>query len=79
MDYTDSRDLLKKLRPGIDGLSSPRVMPGHLLFPKVWEQLPDKEEFLGHLCMKAGLNPDEWKKGRLKVQTYQVQYFEEGK
>ncbi len=77
--YTDSKDLLKKLRPGVDGLIIRQGLAGATFLPQVWEQLPDKEEFLAHLCMKAGLSPDEWKKGKLEVQTYQVQYFEEGK
>jgi AMMECR1 domain-containing protein len=45
--------------------------------PQVWEQLPDKKEFLMHLCLKAGLSPDSWKKEKLVVSTYQVQAFEE--
>jgi hypothetical protein len=77
--YTDSKDLLKKLRPGIDGVIIREGYAGATFLPQVWEQLPDKEEFLAHLCMKAGLVPDEWKKGKLEVQTYQVQYFEEEK
>jgi AMMECR1 domain-containing protein len=47
--------------------------------PQVWEQLSKKEDFLGHLCLKAGLPRDAWKTGPLEVSTYQVQYFEEGK
>ncbi len=77
--YTDSKDLLKNLRPGVDGLIIRQGLAGATFLPQVWEQLPDKEEFLAHLCMKAGLSPDEWKKGKLEVRTYQVQYFEEGK
>ncbi|HWR67616.1 MAG TPA: AMMECR1 domain-containing protein, partial [Desulfomonilia bacterium] len=46
--------------------------------PQVWEQLPDKEDFLEHLCMKAGLPRDAWRKGKPEVETYQVQYFDEG-
>ncbi|UCH08979.1 MAG: AMMECR1 domain-containing protein, partial [Deltaproteobacteria bacterium] len=45
--------------------------------PQVWEQLPDKKEFLTHLCLKAGLSPDSWQTERLVVSTYQVQAFEE--
>jgi AMMECR1 domain-containing protein len=29
--------------------------------------------------MKAGLPADDWKKSRLEIMTYQVQYFEEEK
>jgi len=45
--------------------------------PQVWEQLPDKSSFLSHLCMKAGLDGDAWKKEKIDVYIYQVQAFEE--
>jgi AMMECR1 domain-containing protein len=45
--------------------------------PQVWEQLPRPEDFLGHLCMKAGLPSDAWQDSDLEILTYQVQYFEE--
>jgi AmmeMemoRadiSam system protein B/AmmeMemoRadiSam system protein A len=43
--------------------------------PQVWEQLPDKEEFLEHLAMKAGAGRDEWK--RAEVWVYRAVHFEE--
>ncbi len=77
--YTDANDLLKKLRPGIDGVIIAQGYASATFLPQVWEQLQDKEEFLAHLCMKAGLSPDAWKGNMLEVRTYQVQYFEEEK
>lgn len=76
--YTDADDLLHKLRPGIDGVIIRQGFAAATFLPQVWDQLPDKVEFLEHLCMKAGLSPTTWKKSGLEVQTYQVQYFEEG-
>lgn len=38
--------------------------------PQVWEQLSDPEEFLTELCLKAGLAPDEWRRGTLVVEMY---------
>lgn len=75
--YTDARDLLNKLRPGVDGLIIRQGFAAATFLPQVWEQLPDKESFLERLCMKAGLPSDAWRRGSLEVQTYQVQYFEE--
>ncbi|HQI81139.1 MAG TPA: AmmeMemoRadiSam system protein B [Deltaproteobacteria bacterium] len=75
--YTDAQDLLNKIRPGIDGLIIRKGFAAATFLPQVWDQLPDKKEFLEHLCMKAGLPHDAWTKGDLEVQTYQVQYFEE--
>ena len=77
--YSDAADLLNKLRPGIDGVIIRQGYAGATFLPQVWEQLPDKEEFLAHLCMKAGLGADAWKRGKLEVKIYQVQYFEEGR
>jgi AmmeMemoRadiSam system protein A len=77
MNYRDAADLLSKLRPGVDGVT---IRLGHAsatFLPQVWEQLPEPQDFLAHLCMKAGLAADAWKMSRIEVSTYQVQYFEE--
>ena len=75
--YSDADDLLKKLRPGIDGTIIKKGLCQATFLPQVWEQLPDSKEFLRHLCVKAGLDRDAWKKENLEVSTYQVQAFEE--
>jgi AmmeMemoRadiSam system protein A len=36
-----------------------------------------KEQFLSSLCIKAGLSPDEWMGGDLKIETYQAEAFKE--
>jgi AmmeMemoRadiSam system protein A len=77
LDYTDAVDLLNRLRPGIDGLIIKKGFNQATFLPQVWEQLPDKKEFLRHLCLKAGLDRDAWKHDKLEVLVYQVQAFEE--
>ena len=77
LSYSDADDLLKKLRPNIDGVILKKGFHQSTFLPQVSEQLPEKEEFLTHLCLKAGLDGDEWRKGDLEVLTYQVQAFEE--
>ena len=79
LSYTDANDLLSKLRPGVDGLILKKGHYEATFLPQVWDQLPDKEEFLSHLCLKAGLSHDSWRKEKLQVSTYQVQAFEEEK
>ena len=77
LNYRESADLLKKLRPKVDGVT---ICLGHAsatFLPQVWEQLPNPQDFLSHLCMKAGLAADAWKNRRLEVSTYQAQCFEE--
>ncbi len=79
VDYKDANDLLNKLAPQKDGLIIKKGLYSATFLPQVWEQLPGKEDFLGHLCMKAGLNPDEWKKGNLEIEIYKAEAFEEDK
>ena len=79
LTYTDADDLLNKLRPGVDGLIFKKGPYEATFLPQVWDQLPDREEFLSHLCLKAGLSYDSWRKEKLQVSTYQVQAFEEEK
>ena len=75
--YRDGQDLLKKLRPHVDGVIIRKDDASATFLPQVWEQLPRPEDFFTHLCMKAGLPSDTWKNSELEVLTYQVQYFEE--
>ncbi len=77
LEYRDPPDLLAKLRPGIDGVILRKGMATSTFLPQVWEQLPDPEDFLSHLSMKAGLPADAWQTMALEVSTYQVQHFEE--
>ncbi len=77
LEYNNPDELLDSLTPGVDGLIIRKGMHSSTFLPQVWEQLPDKQSFLGHLCLKAGLPPDEWKKGELAVHAYRVQSFEE--
>jgi AmmeMemoRadiSam system protein A len=77
LEYLDRRDLLEKLQPGIDGVIIRKGAHQATFLPQVWEQLPDKERFLTHLCLKAGLSADAWRGGDLAVSIYRVQAFEE--
>jgi AmmeMemoRadiSam system protein A len=79
LEYRDSNDLLSKLRVNVDGVILQKGSASATFLPQVWEQLPQPESFLSHLCTKAGLPADTWKKGNLDILTYQVQYFEEKK
>lgn len=77
LPYTDANDLLSKLRPGTDGLIIRKGYHQATFLPQVWEQLPNKRDFLTHLCLKAGLAGDAWAYDKLEVHTYQAQAFEE--
>lgn len=77
LEYQGPEDLLASLTLGVDGVIIRKGPHNATFLPQVWEQLPDKEAFLGHLCLKAGLPADAWKKGDLTVYTYQVQHFQD--
>ncbi|MFZ0529370.1 MAG: AmmeMemoRadiSam system protein A, partial [Propionicimonas sp.] len=64
-------DLLGRLRPGIDGLVL--SWDGHrgTFLPQVWGQLPDRQEFLNRLKLKAGLPASFWNPD-VKVRRFAV-------
>ena len=77
LEYQNGQDLTQKLRVKVDGVIIRKGHASATFLPQVWEQLPQPEEFLSHLCMKAGLPSDAWKDPEVEILTYQVQYFEE--
>ena len=77
LDYKGPADLVKKLRPQVDGVVLKKGVHRATFLPQVWEQLPSAEIFLAHLCQKAGLPPNAWRAGDLEISTYQVEKFEE--
>ena len=77
--FHDPEDLLPRLDPGLDGviLTADGAMAAYL--PDVWERFPDPEDFLGHLCEKAGLSADRWRQEPYPaIETFRVFGFEEG-
>jgi AmmeMemoRadiSam system protein A len=49
-----------------------------VLLPQVaTEQGWDRDTFLSHTCIKAGLRPDAWKKEKLKIEIFSAQVFGE--
>ncbi len=69
MTFSSEQDLLKQLKPGVDGLI---LTAGHrrgTFLPSVWEQLPEPGQFLRHLKQKSGLPADYWS-DQVKVYRY---------
>ncbi len=78
LSYSGADDLLARLRPGIDGVILRKGGASATFLPQVWKQLPRSQDFLSHLCLKAGLSAQAWREDNLRVEIYQVQYFGEG-
>ncbi len=77
LTHTGGKDLISKLHPHIDGVIIRKGAYRATFLPQVWEQLPQPDEFLKRLCLKAGLPANTWQSAGLDVQTYQVINFEE--
>ena len=77
LEYSGGDDLVQKLRPDIDGVIIRKGAYQATFLPQVWEQLPQPDDFLSRLCMKAGIPADSWQSEGLEVQIYQVISFEE--
>lgn len=74
--FKDSEDLLKKISKG-NGLIIRYGPFVGLFLPQVWEEIPSKEEFLDHLCMKASLPPGFWRERKVKLYKFKAQIFKE--
>lgn len=77
LDYADADDLLKKLRPHVDGVILKHGYRRATFLPQVWEKIPDPVEFLEQLCYKMGERGNLWRETKLQVYTYQVEEFHE--
>lgn len=75
--YQTQEELLKGLRPGIDGIVLRQGYRSATYLPQVWDQIPDPAVFLSELCQKMGAPSDTWQKQKLDVSTYQVEEFSE--
>jgi len=66
-------DYLNKNKPGVILKKGPYQAT---FLPQVWEELPNPEDFLTHLCLKAGLPADEWTYG-IEIETYKAEKIKE--
>jgi AmmeMemoRadiSam system protein B/AmmeMemoRadiSam system protein A len=55
--FDDHADLLRKLRPGVDGVILQHEGRRGTFLPQVWEDLSDPEQFIARLRQKAGIAP----------------------
>lgn len=76
LEYENTQDLLKNIERNKHGIILSKDGFTATFLPQVWEQLPTKEEFLTHLCLKANLAPNAYTQ-HPEIQLYEVESFEE--
>ncbi len=74
MQFDSEQDLIRQLRPGVDGLVLEEGYHRGTFLPAVWESLPDPRDFLQHLKLKAGLPADYWS-DTIRVSRYTTESF----
>ena len=77
LDYRDADDLLRQLRPGVDGVVLRDGLRRATFLPQVWEKVSEAEIFLGMLCRKMGAPAEIWRTKKLTVLVYEVEEFHE--
>ena len=76
ISFTDETDLLKKIVKDKDGIIIKDKDHSGVYLPCVWEQLPDKREFLNSLKVKAGFTEDYFS-DTLEVYRFDTTYIKE--
>lgn len=76
IEFSSETELIKQIRPGVDGLIIEDGFHRGTFLPSVWQSLPEPNQFLHHLKRKAGLPTDYWS-GNLRVSRYTVDYVSE--
>lgn len=75
---TPKEEYLDNIIIGEDGLIVEMGFNRGLLLPQVaTENNMDKEEFISHTCLKAGLSPNSWIEDEIKLYKFQGQIFHE--
>ncbi len=71
LEVADEQDLLRQLRPEVDGVIFEFGYHRSTFLPQVWQSLPEPRLFVAHLKRKAGLPADFWD-ARVKISRYEV-------
>lgn len=72
LSVNSEAELLRTIRPGIDGLLIQEGLRKATFLPSVWEQLPEPDSFLERLKMKGGWAKSYWS-SEMEFYIYQVE------
>lgn len=76
MNFSSEQEALAQLQPGIDGIVFEYGSYRSTFLPQVWQQLPNRKEFIVQLKHKAGLSADFWA-DQVKLSRYSVSKWKE--
>ena len=69
--------LLQSLQPHLHGVILRIGNSTSTFLPKVWDDLPEKEEFLARLCTKGGFETTAWRGDNASISVYEAEVLEE--
>ncbi len=72
----NAAETLANVLPGTDGLMIRYGVYESFLMPRDWASM-SKEEFLGQLCLQAGMTRDMWKEPGTELYKFHAQVFRE--
>jgi len=73
-EYKDTKELINYLSKNKPGVILKKGLRQSTFLPQVWESADSAEDFLSHLCLKAGLPRDEWTRG-VEIALYNTLTF----
>ena len=75
--HSNYQELLSELENKVYGVVLKRGLHQSTFLPSVWEFIPEKENFLGNLCLKGEMEAECWKDNRTEVYLYTAEDFSE--
>ena len=78
LHFETPEELLNKLHPGTDGVILRTPLGFATYLPQVWRLYPEPDQFLSHLCEKAGSGSNCWRERPFpEIEIYQTFHFSE--
>ncbi len=76
IDFMNEADAIAQMRPGVDGIVFEYMNCRSTFLPQVWDSIPDPQQFLTNLKIKAQLPGDFWAEG-IRLFRYTVSKWQE--
>jgi AmmeMemoRadiSam system protein A len=77
LNFQTPEELLQLLQPHEHGVLLSLGQAIATFLPQVWEQIPEKTQFLDRLAQKLGGPPSAWRSKEACVSVYQAEWFAE--